>query len=69
MKLSGQETEILQELAKTPDSLAPEQLAKLSANDNFADALNGLKDKGFVDIAENGNVVITEMGNAALASL
>lgn len=78
MKLSWQETEILQHLSKGATSVPAMKFANgLASNSNsercadhgFSKALESLKAKGFVEVAENGTVLITDMGNAALASL
>jgi len=78
MHLSRQETEILQELSKdavgdrkvhTVDSLAKHLSAQRDSDDELSKALKRLQWEGFVEIAESGNILSTEKGNAALSSL
>lgn len=78
MHLSRQETEILRELSKdavgdskvnTVDSLARHLSAQQFSEDEISTALERLQGEGFVEIAESGNILSTEKGNAALSSL
>lgn len=78
LKLSWQEVEILEQLSRGPASapridsagaLASHWMAKDYSEQEFAEALDSLRARGFVEIGSNGKLLITEKGNAALASL
>jgi hypothetical protein len=78
MNLSRHETEILQQLSKgaasapetnSMDALAAHWRAQQLPGDELPKALDSLQSKCFVEIAANGNILITDMGNAALASV
>lgn len=78
MDLSRQETEILEQLsrgdasaprANTVDALAARWAEIDLPGHEFPEALESLRAKGFVEVAENGDLMITEKGNAAVSSL
>ena len=78
MDLSRQETEILEQLSRgaasaprvnTVDALASHWAEINLPGHEFPEGLESLKAKGFVGGAENGDLMITEKGNAAVSSL
>jgi hypothetical protein len=78
MELSRQETEILEQLSRgdasaprvnTVDALAAHWAEVKMPGHEFPEALESLQAKGFVEVAENGDLMITEKGNAAVSSL
>lgn len=78
MNLSWQETEVLQQLSKGAasaprvnsfDALSAHWRLLRSSDQELTEILEGLELEGFIEISDSGNILITDKGNAALASL
>ena len=78
MNLSWQETEVLQQLSKGAasaprvnsfDALSAHWRLLRSADQELSKVVEGLEVEGFIEISDSGNILITDKGNAALASL